>query len=551
MKTLKKLSTLFIAAAIVLCGIAPQNAAAEEVNLPFNFGLEIVDTVINAGQTFLVNVTLDFDQDKFAVPDSKDVANGIVALRCNLHFDSKTLQLTDPKTGLAIERNENGGAVSGKMFRYGNLGKENNFSAFLQEDGENIVLFYGSGVNKTDDIFESDRFVQFAFKAKTDFAFDGSAYSSISISNPEVSVSNKEEVKLDLTSDKLTLKILPPFEFETFGNQTQGDELSLSGTMYANDDDKTLTACIMQGDNTIEEINPTVNGKRYSVKFDLTEDKYPVGSYKLVMAYGNQTAARGFEITAKSAPAEPTAPVTPTNPDDDKKNDGKKDDDKKDNNAGGNTGNTGGNGTNLNDKTNTNKNTDTKPSADANKDNQNTNDTSKTYPSDIASHWAKSNIEYVYDHSLMNGYPDGTFAPENNITRAEFATVMSKYMGLGENAAAANKFSDADKHWAKGYIGALYEKGIVNGTSDTSFAPDANISRQEIAAILSRAFNLTEKSGEVFADNDLIDEWASDFVYTAKAAGYMQGDENNNFNPQSSATRAEVATIIYRLHSVK
>ena len=128
---------------------------------------------------------------------------------------------------------------------------------------------------------------------------------------------------------------------------------------------------------------------------------------------------------------------------------------------------------------------------------------------------------------------------------------MSKFMELGEVSAAADKFSDVDGHWAKGYIGALYNREIVNGISDIEFAPDANITRQEIATILARAFKLTEKSADVFADNDSIAEWASDFVYMTKAAGYMQGDENNNFNPIANATRAEVATIIYRLHTSK
>ena len=87
---------------------------------------------------------------------------------------------------------------------------------------------------------------------------------------------------------------------------------------------------------------------------------------------------------------------------------------------------------------------------------------------------------------------------ENSITRAEFATVMSKFMELGADSAAADKFSDVDGHWAKGYIGALYSREIVNGVSDIEFAPDANITRQEIATILTHARLSSPKNRRTF-----------------------------------------------------
>ena len=396
---------------------------------------------------------------------------------------------------------------------------------------------------------------QFAFKVKSDLQLNESLYTSFEIVNPEISLTDKN-YKAVIETEKLDVKIMPQFTIPSFGSKKQNSTLNISGrSSIGTDSTEPLMAKIVQGENVIEEKQADVTATRFNVSFELAEENYPVGDYKLVMTYGNQSASRSFGIIAKDSPIIIPDPVEPTEPDD-----GNKDDDKKDDNGntGGNSsgnGGTGGSGIGLGDKTNVrpNTSTDTKPDTDTNKDNQNNNtpDNKPSYPTDIDGHWAKSNIEYVYDHSLMNGYPEGIFAPENSITRAEFATVMSKFMELGEDSAAADKFSDVDGHWAKGYIGALYSREIVNGVSDIEFAPDANITRQEIATILARAFKLTEKSADVFADNDSIAEWASDFVYITKAAGYMQGDENNNFNPIANATRAEVATIIYRLHTSK
>ena len=72
-----------------------------------------------------------------------------------------------------------------------------------------------------------------------------------------------------------------------------------------------------------------------------------------------------------------------------------------------------------------------------------------------------------------------------------------------------------------------------------------------MAAILSRAFNLSAASIDAFADSADISDWAAEYVSAVRAAGYMTGDADNNFAPQSNATRAEVATVIYRLHSAK
>lgn len=546
MKNFKKFLALFITITVALAAFGSVFVYADENDVPVNIGFEIANKSVNCGDSFPINVRFDFDS-------AIEASGGIIVFRYILKYDADVLDIVDPNTMQPLEIGEDGYPTEGSFFIFGNIGEESSLTVLKAGEGQ-LRLVYG-GRSALSDIMTSGPIAQFAFKVKSDLQLNESLYTSFEIVNPEISLTDKN-YKAVIETEKLDVKIMPQFTIPSFGSKKQNSTLNISGrSSIGTDSTEPLMAKIVQGENVIEEKQADVTATRFNVSFELAEENYPVGDYKLVMTYGSQSASRSFGIIAKDSPIIIPDPVEPTEPDD-----GNKDDDKKDDNGntGGNSsGNdgTGGSGIGLGDKTNVrpNTSTDTKPDTDTNKDNQNNNtpDNKPSYPTDIDGHWAKSNIEYVYDHSLMNGYPEGIFAPENSITRAEFATVMSKFMELGEDSAAADKFSDVDGHWAKGYIGALYNREIVNGVSDIEFAPDANITRQEIATILARAFKLTEKSADVFADNDSIAEWASDFVYMTKAAGYMQGDENNNFNPIANATRAEVATIIYRLHTSK
>lgn len=543
MKNFKKFLALFITITVAFAAFGSVFVYADENDVPVNIGFEIANKSVNCGDSFPINVRFDFDS-------AIEASGGIIVFRYILKYDADVLDIVDPNTMQLLEIGEDGYPTEGSFFIFGNIGEESSLTVLKAGEGQ-LRLVYG-GRSALSDIMTSGPIAQFAFKVKSDLQLNESLYTSFEIVNPEISLTDKN-YKAVIETEKLDVKIMPQFTIPSFGSQKQNTTLNISGrSSIGTDSTEPLMAKIVQGENVIEEKQADVTATRFNVSFELAEENYPVGDYKLVMTYGSQSASRSFGIIAKDSLIiipEPTEP-----------DDGNKDDDKKDDNGntGGNSsgnGGTGGGGIGLGDKTNVrpNTSTDTKPDTDTNKDNQNNNtpDNKPSYPTDIDGHWAKSNIEYVYDHSLMNGYPEGIFAPENSITRAEFATVMSKFMELGEDSAAADKFSDVDGHWAKGYIGALYSREIVNGVSDIEFAPDANITRQEIATILARAFKLTEKSADVFADNASIAEWASDFVYMTKAAGYMQGDENNNFNPIANATRAEVATIIYRLHTSK
>ncbi len=95
----------------------------------------------------------------------------------------------------------------------------------------------------------------------------------------------------------------------------------------------------------------------------------------------------------------------------------------------------------------------------------------------------------------MNGYEDGTFKPDSNMTRAEFATVVAKYLGLRVNEDST--FADSQNHWAEGYISALAEKGIINGYEDNTFKPDAYITRAEAEKVINAALGRTPNKAKV------------------------------------------------------
>ncbi|NLY20649.1 MAG: hypothetical protein GXZ08_05160 [Tissierellia bacterium] len=99
------------------------------------------------------------------------------------------------------------------------------------------------------------------------------------------------------------------------------------------------------------------------------------------------------------------------------------------------------------------------------------------------SDWYAKHISYVTDNNLMEGYEDGEFKPEEKITRAEYATVIARFKGLEK---ADTHFNDSKTHWASGNIGAVYSKKWIEGYPDGTFKPMNNITRAEVAAMTNK-----------------------------------------------------------------
>ncbi|CAK4839794.1 unnamed protein product [Aphanomyces euteiches] len=169
---------------------------------------------------------------------------------------------------------------------------------------------------------------------------------------------------------------------------------------------------------------------------------------------------------------------------------------------------------------------------------------------DIKGRWYEANVRELVKLGAINGYPDNTFKPDANITRAEFVTVIVKAFQLGEQA--GKTFADTETHWAKRAIETAAAAGIVAGYSDSSFRPDDFITREQMAAIVVRAAKLaaTDKSVN-FQDSSDISDWARTALATATAQGMINGYEDGTVKPKANTTRAEAATVILRALQAK
>ncbi|KDR94664.1 Chitodextrinase [Peptoclostridium litorale DSM 5388] len=167
--------------------------------------------------------------------------------------------------------------------------------------------------------------------------------------------------------------------------------------------------------------------------------------------------------------------------------------------------------------------------------------------SDVSGHWAKDYIFSMACKDIVSGYEDGSFRPENSVTRAEFAKLIVEEMEL-EIESPSGRFSDSNGHWAEGFIETAYKNGILSGYEDGTVRPDEKITRAEMAVMISRATGEDSDGKSVnFKDEGIIPNWAKSGVEKAAKQGLMKGDPNMNFNPGSSTTRAQAATVIYRL----
>ncbi|MCS7461203.1 S-layer homology domain-containing protein [Paenibacillus doosanensis] len=145
----------------------------------------------------------------------------------------------------------------------------------------------------------------------------------------------------------------------------------------------------------------------------------------------------------------------------------------------------------------------------------------------------------------LEGYPDKQFKPELSITRAEIAAIITRILPQGEVSADIIPYSDVtDKHWANKEIAYVRQLGIMNGTSGNRFNPDEALTRAEFAQILTKLNPPLTAKGIVYTDTG--QHWAEDAIDRVTRSGLMQGYEDGTFKPDASVTRAEAVTTINR-----
>ena len=176
--------------------------------------------------------------------------------------------------------------------------------------------------------------------------------------------------------------------------------------------------------------------------------------------------------------------------------------------------------------------------------------------SDVKNSLNKAAIEALAAREIINGMGDGTFAPNATMTRAQYATIVVKALGLTPKA--NNKFKDvAANAWYAPYVGTANTYGIVKGVSDTEFNPEGTITRQEAAVMTVRAAKLCGLDTAVgeteitdilcdFTDYRTVASWAKENLAWCYKSGVLD-DTAMNVEPKREILRGEVAEMLYRM----
>ena len=164
----------------------------------------------------------------------------------------------------------------------------------------------------------------------------------------------------------------------------------------------------------------------------------------------------------------------------------------------------------------------------------------------MPSHWAYSYILDLARQGIIKGYADDTFRPSATVTRAEFAKMICLAMGWPLDGASRESFSDVAKSsWTYSYVETARAHGAISGYPDGTFKPNKNVTRAEIAKIIAETLNLAPGLSSLNSKlNDIDSSWAGDYIKACVKAGIVGGYADNNFRPANTASRAEAAKMI-------
>ena len=169
------------------------------------------------------------------------------------------------------------------------------------------------------------------------------------------------------------------------------------------------------------------------------------------------------------------------------------------------------------------------------------------FGADYSGHWAEETIKEWFDNDMLKGYEDGSFKPDNQITRAEFMTVVNNSFEFTDKADL--DFSDIDSDdWYYEEVQKAVKAGYVIGFEDNTARPEKKITRQEAAVIIARIKDLSNyaEGANVFNDVNEIASWAKGEVGAAANGKYMIGYDDHTFRPLKFISRAEAVVTIDR-----
>ncbi|MEN6347781.1 MAG: S-layer homology domain-containing protein [Syntrophomonas sp.] len=172
------------------------------------------------------------------------------------------------------------------------------------------------------------------------------------------------------------------------------------------------------------------------------------------------------------------------------------------------------------------------------------------------SFWGYTPITSLSGQGIVAGYPDNTFRPDAAISRAEFAAMLAKALGLNSSGSSGN-FSDVPPGtWYYVPVNNAAERGLVSGTGDNRFSPEALITREQMAVMVSKALGnkapvIVGSDLNAFIDRSSVSSWAVTGMEEAVKAGIIHGMTSDTLDPQANATRAQAAVMIYQLLNIR
>ncbi|MDM5195858.1 S-layer homology domain-containing protein [Bacillus hominis] len=160
--------------------------------------------------------------------------------------------------------------------------------------------------------------------------------------------------------------------------------------------------------------------------------------------------------------------------------------------------------------------------------------------------WAEESVTYLVNKKVITGMPDGTFSPNNVLSRAEAATIMAKILGLEVKEGDKPTFIDSKDTWASSYIAAVEKAGVIKGEGNGKFNPYGQMTRAGMATMLVQAYQLDSKvNGELpTLFNDVKDHWGEKFINILVELGISSGIDGTQWQPDKSITRAEAARLV-------
>lgn len=174
---------------------------------------------------------------------------------------------------------------------------------------------------------------------------------------------------------------------------------------------------------------------------------------------------------------------------------------------------------------------------------------------DTGDYWAADYVDFLYNANITTGYSDGTFRPNQNITRAQFAVMLYRYLKLDESRYSGVSLPFADLNSIPEYaipaVKALYSEGVITGSEKNGrlyFNPDSSLTRAQAAAMIgrtqARGYALADLT---FTDSGKIPAYAAYYIRAMVGQGVINGYSDGSFKPHNNITRGQMAKILYNL----